>query len=118
MASTQPKDVAPESLVLRADQRLLEILHAIETGPLRFTDLGRQLKLRPAQVNRALRSLVLGRLIQATIEPGSYPNRIRYTLTSAGAFELKQVRQRLEALQAHPSPAHEREARALKRVLS
>ena len=118
MANRKLKDITSDSLVLRADSRLLEVLHQVERGPLRFTDLARTLNLAPAQVNRALKSLVLGRLLEARIEPGAYPNKIRYSLTPAGEFELRQVRQRLAALKTSPSPAHVREARRLQQVLS
>lgn len=118
MASRKLKDITSDTLVLRADPRLLEVLHQVERGPLRFTDLARTLHLAPAQVNRALKALVLGRLLEARIEAGTYPNKIRYSLTPAGEFELRQVRQRLAALRESPNPAHEREARRLQRVLA
>lgn len=118
MANPKLKDVTSDTLVLRADPRLLEVLHEVERGPLRFTDLAQRLHLAPSQVTRALKALVLGRLLEAKIEAGTYPNKIRYALTPAGQFELRQVRARLAALKSSPSPAHEREARRLQQVLS
>src|SRR5438105_3525689 len=105
MATTQP-------FVLQADRRLLAVLHAVESeGPQRFTDLANILKLRPGQINRALKTLVAGRLLVATIEPGTYPNKIRYGLTPAGKSELDQVRARIRALKSVDGPAFLDEAR-------
>lgn len=106
-------------MVLQTDERLLAVLHLVEKrGPSRFTDLGQALKLRPAQVNRALKVLVLNRLLEAHIEPGTYPNAIRYQLSAAGRFELDQVRQRIKSLQAHKAEPFQEEARRLQKVMA
>ena len=99
--------------------RYLAMLALIERGgPQRFTDLGAGLSLHPNQVNRALKKLVLSRRLKAHIEPGQYPNRIRYELTTMGKFELKQARERLQLAKRLDSPELHEEARTLERVVS
>jgi DNA-binding PadR family transcriptional regulator len=110
---------AMQSFVLKADRRLLAVLHAIESeGPQRFTDLASILKLRPGQINRALKILVSGRLLVATIEPGTYPNKILYDLTPGGKWELNQVRARIRALKSVDGPTFLDEAEQLEKVLA
>lgn len=97
----------------------MAVLHAVEkAGPRRFTDIAADLGLRPAQTNRALKALVLGRLLEAGIEPGTYPNKVRYALTAAGLMELDQVRQRLKALRRMDGAPFRQEATRLAKVLA
>lgn len=113
------ENVIDSPFVSRKELRLLSILAAIETnGPQRFTDLGHALDLHTNQVNRALKELVRSRRLEAHIEPGEYPNRVRYQLTSLGEFELGQARERLEHLSKVDSPDLQAEARSLATVMA
>jgi DNA-binding PadR family transcriptional regulator len=107
------------SMVIKTDERLVAVLHLVEKrGPVRFTDIATELGLRPAQVNRALKGLALNRLLEAHVEPGTYPNAIRYRLSEAGKFELEQVRIRIKSLKSHAAEPLRAEARRLEKVMA
>lgn len=99
--------------------RLVRFLHDVEKrGPRRFTDFLTDLELRSNAVDRVLKTLVRDGLLVARVEPGQYPQQVRYELTTAGKAELKSVRRRVADLKRLPGQQYRVEAQAIERALT
>jgi DNA-binding HxlR family transcriptional regulator len=77
------------SELLKHDEHL-RILKALERRPLRFTEIQKSLKLNPAQVDRALKSLKRGQCILPRTIPGDKgPIIVAYALSRRGRAFLE-----------------------------
>jgi DNA-binding HxlR family transcriptional regulator len=86
-------DMAGDRLTRTMNQAA--ILNTIaKRGPRRFSDFKADLGLRDNVVSRSLKALARDHLLVASIEPGTYPNVVRYELTAAGRAELNNARAR------------------------
>lgn len=105
--------------LIKIDRRLLSVLVALEkSGPLRFTELQDNLRLKPTQLNRALKPLVENHLVALETVPGTYPVPLKYTLSPSGSRELSRIRSWARDLAKDSAPTAQAEARLLREALT